>query len=935
MTISGEPRVLRVFVSSPSDLLKARNIAREAVERIDAEIAPEGRFRLVPLLWEETAGGVVGFDPQAAVDYYLGSAHSAQVYIGMFWTRLGSPVVVDGKRYDSGTVFEFDKAYENHERTGQPRMRLFRCMQAAPEGSDPESLRAVEAFFDDFSKGGGARQGMYETFHDEADLQLKLERVLRAIVDKIAEDGSLADPTPDDARYPISFRSADHPQAALIAHVERFVDQFGELYSKKEIGEGHYRFNMHFDAECDPSRPREPIPEVARETTADSLLRVYEANDRRLLLLGEAGSGKTFALLRVMQLLLRRAKNDSTAAVPVYFNLSSWVRTRVTERRSWFRRSPVDSETLGPWLVDELVRRSAIPRPVATRLVDRRQIIFCLDGLDELAAGARLDADDLTHAVQLREDCVRAINRTLKDPSTQMVLCCRTEAYRDLLEKPRLGFPLSLRALASQDIRKYLRGWSHLDGLFEALSESPLLEERARSPLILRMMATAYRNRGKVPILTLASANDDVFMADLLERYVNQCMIDFDTEVASRGAEPIASRAQVSAFLRWMSMTPGTDFLFEDIQPSMLSINGGGRDAAWKRLYHRLATGAMSVYLGLAVAIPCGTAIGVEYAGTQSVSAGIRHGFLVGLVTFALTVPMSWPGFASLRWIVFGIDLGVTFGIVRGVTIGLSVVNPAATSDHAPVALGGLRAGILTALMSIPFATLVFLLLGRQALGRIALHKKRYERRSGISEYEIQPLETLDWRWYNRQDPWHGGWWGMFIGPVIALSLWPWFGPARGFGFGIIVTLFVTVFSGLSGTALDVSLDPNQGIERSLRHAVLMTSLFTFAGVVAFGLSYGGVDGALEGIVNAILGLSLALCFLVFGGMPVIRHVCMGHVLHRQGVFPSWWGWKPWTRTLSLMDRLVRFKLLRRSAGGYTFRHQILRDYYRRGGPAD
>jgi hypothetical protein len=163
------------------------------------------------------------------------------------------------------------------------------------------------------------------------------------------------------------------------------------------------------------------------------------------------------------------------------------------------------------------------------------------------------------------------------------------------------------------------------------------------------------------------------------------------------------------------------------------------------------------------------------------------------------------------------------------------------------------------------------------------------------------------------------------------LLFWKLFGPARGVSFCLITTAFVTMFSGLSNTGIRISLGPNQGIERSLRNALLMTGHFTFVGAVAVGVSYWTSYGAVEGVVNICLALTLTFVFLVFGGLPVVRHACLGQILHLQGKLPSWICWPPWRHTITFLDDMVRYKLLRRSAGGYMFRHETLRQYYLRG----
>jgi hypothetical protein len=280
---------------------------------------------------------------------------------------------------------------------------------------------------------------------------------------------------------------------------------------------------------------------------------------------------------------------------------------------------------------------------------------------------------------------------------------------------------------------------------------------------------------------------------------------------------------------------------------------------------------------------------------------------------------MAIPAFATTRWMVFGSLLGIAMAAARGLDSGMS----------APLGTGGMfMDGVEAMAVTLPCSVPVFLLLGRQMFARIDTYKRRYAGRPGIELFEIQPLETFDWCWFDRKDWWRGGWLGLVLGPATGLLLWIAFDAGRGFSFGLIVTLLVAVFSGLSGTGLRISLGPNQGIERSARHAVRMMSVFVFAGVVAFGTGYWASHGAFQGVVNGILGLSMAFTFLVFGGIPVVRHICLGHSLHSRGVVPSWFGWSPWRKTVAFLDDMVRFKLLRRSAGGYMFRHESVRRYY-------
>jgi hypothetical protein len=221
------------------------------------------------------------------------------------------------------------------------------------------------------------------------------------------------------------------------------------------------------------------------------------------------------------------------------------------------------------------------------------------------------------------------------------------------------------------------------------------------------------------------------------------------------------------------------------------------------------------------------------------------------------------------------------------------------------------------------------MLLGINFCGRLEEQKRRYKK-TGAEWNEILPVEPMNWCWVDERSYWRGGWIGLVAGLLIAAILWLVVDEVRGMGVGLVVTMLTTVFSGMSGTGIArVSIEPNQGMARSLRHALLMTAVFVGAGCLSLGFIYGLKLGWVQGLVNASLGFSLAFAFYIFGGIAVIRQFSLGCILHGQGRLPSWVCWPPWKATVQFLDDLVRYKLLRHSAGGYMFRHQSLREYYR------
>lgn len=872
---------------------------RRVIERLNRQNIGGESPEMIPLLWEDSVPAQMGQGAQESVDYYLGQAGLTDIFVCIFWTKLGGPAIVHDRRYASGTLYEFESAYAGLKRTGSPRILLYRCTRPHTPEADATATE-VRAFFVSLSGEGARYVGLPFKFSTEAEFEQRVESDLRSLIIEILAER---------ARVPLN-RSRE--RTTLVRGVQEFLDRFEDLFGEGQEKSQLFQISMRA---VDENGAIEEGP--SRPTDGSSILSVYEQWGRRILLLGDPGAGKTFAMLALMSELLSAARQRDDRPIPVYFNLASWVKVRLSQqsenRRFWERvfygSSSRPELTFDAWVIDELSARYAIPRRAAERLVHNRQLVLCVDGLDELASDDPL-------AVKIRSECVAAVNATLEDRSVQMIFCARWSTYNDLVVRPRLGRPLALIPLTPGQISTYLKDWPRLDGLRAALAESPLLRGRAEAPLFLRLMATSYRDVAKDEILTAVAGSPDHWEKHLLDNYVTQCM---SVAQPSLGAY---TRAIVGPALRWIASLPSNEFAVEDIQPSLLGVKKGAGEESDYKAYRRLSVAALTLVTWLTTVAPVAAGSMVEWTVYHGATAGVMHAMRFGAVASAVAISFAWIGLTRQKWWSFGIWIGVGFALVRSLAVGMSPREGGT---------GGTLAEAAAALaVSVPCAVAVFLLFGFQTFGRIDRYRQRYASRPGIDRYEIQPLETLDWRWFDKESRWRGGWLGPIFGSIVGLLLWLGFGAARGIGFGVIVTLVVTLFSGFSNTSLIVSLSPNQGIVRSGVHATIMAILLAISGVVAFGLSYGLKLGWVQGVVNGVMGMVLLFTFLVFGGIPVIRHCCLGMVLHGQGVLPSWRCWPPWRKTIAFLEDMVRFKLLRHTAGAYMFRHEILRQFFRR-----
>ncbi|WP_189932081.1 NACHT domain-containing protein [Streptomyces sulfonofaciens] len=212
----------------------------------------------------------------------------------------------------------------------------------------------------------------------------------------------------------------------------------------------------------------------SRPPVGASLWDAYETlSDRRLVVLGDAGSGKTTMARRfVLDGLDRRRAGDP---VPVMFALHSW---------------HPSNGSLSRWMADELESEYGLRRSEALALADGPLITPVLDGLDELPPHARS---------AVAEQLARGLST-----SGGYVLTCRTSAFHRLEADQRrgLGPVLTLLPLSAADAAAQLeRGHPEQAGSWDAVARA--IERRPEGPL-----AQAFSSPWLVVLAQEAYASD-------------------------------------------------------------------------------------------------------------------------------------------------------------------------------------------------------------------------------------------------------------------------------------------------------------------------------------------------------------------------------------------------------------------------------------------
>ena len=184
-------RQLRIFISSPGDVIAERRLVKQAIQQLDAEYGHE--VQLVPVLWEE--------EPLVASETFqtqIIEPHDTDIYIAILWSRIGSPLPKtmlrpDGTQYESGTAYEFEHAMSSMRADGSPQMLMYRktsepTVGLADRGEVLERLDQLErldSYIDQWFKAeDGSFIGAFHQFADAEQLESMLLLHLRKLIDR-------------------------------------------------------------------------------------------------------------------------------------------------------------------------------------------------------------------------------------------------------------------------------------------------------------------------------------------------------------------------------------------------------------------------------------------------------------------------------------------------------------------------------------------------------------------------------------------------------------------------------------------------------------------------------------------------------------------------------------------------------------------------------
>jgi hypothetical protein len=183
---------------------------------------------------------------------------------------------------------------------------------------------------------------------------------------------------------------------------------------------------------------------------------------KRLLLIGDPGLGKTTTLQFLGYHMSRQAKY-----LPLYFPIKDFIAKRD--------------------LLEQIAECAALSGQIITRFVPQSQVVFLLDGTNEIL----IPAD----AIDLRNQLKSLLRRF---PESHFIITTRPSAYRNDYHLP----VFELQALTDGEIADFI--WQNYpeqgQGLIDSLQQQSRLRELCRNPLILVILCSIMKEQpGSIP----------------------------------------------------------------------------------------------------------------------------------------------------------------------------------------------------------------------------------------------------------------------------------------------------------------------------------------------------------------------------------------------------------------------------------------------------
>ncbi|MCL2934206.1 MAG: AAA family ATPase [Trichodesmium sp. MAG_R03] len=443
------------------------------------------------------------------------------------------------------------------------------------------------------------------------------------------------------------------------------------------------------------------------ETPIIDIFNSYEIG-HKLLITGEAGSGKTTTMIELAEALINQAKQDKNKPVPVLFKLSYWKDSSIP---------------FFDWLLEQLKRVHGIKNELGRKLINGRQIIPLVDEFDEVNP-------------KLLDSCFEEINKFLETSTISFVICCRLNSYEFGNYKLKLNGAICLQPLTEIQIEEYLQKIEKIENknykdFFNDIKNNAIIKEISKNPLFFSLFLShsAYR---RIPTRKFKPINYG-WTEQILD-------ILYDLHIDSRRKSEKGYRykfdktklKQLAWLARKMQKNYMTEFCIEELQPTWLENNNGQQIiyrigitlifivlfcfVFWQigyEKYQLVIAIILGVVFGLTIGVRGGLSPRIEI--TESfIQKGVRYnelaGFIFGGIGGILGIVVDW----LYDGLVDGVTLALT-GFLIGALFGGIANSDIAEIGDKQIPNQGIKDSALNAMVF----TLVYGFIGALIFGSI------------------------------------------------------------------------------------------------------------------------------------------------------------------------------------------------------------------------
>jgi HEAT repeat protein len=228
----------------------------------------------------------------------------------------------------------------------------------------------------------------------------------------------------------------------------------------------------------------------------------FDHYNRRILLLGEPGSGKTITLLQFARDAIIKRRNNPSAPLPILGIIPGW--------------NADEQPSIAHWLA-----KSHGAPPNAEQIIHEGKALLLLDGLDEL--GSERPVNPYQPDGEKYDPRQRFMSHLPEN--NQMLVTCRRRDYEQIGTLIELHKAITLKPLDNDQLRQYLKAQPELLAFVQSESR---LQEWLDTPLLLSYFALVYETSTDDERMSLqnfdnaAHLREKVFSEYIRQRYEHE-----------------------------------------------------------------------------------------------------------------------------------------------------------------------------------------------------------------------------------------------------------------------------------------------------------------------------------------------------------------------------------------------------------------------------